>query len=369
MYLKRHELSQYSDSIVMPTLAQLVEKSRKVSAARQKQADIEKPEVQSVLSHPDPWKLSKSLTTQLDRITAASVDATSRPEDSWPISARIMFPDPGKDIGLTDQGEELKAVLCGCIEFMKLSLLFEDSYPVIVSHAGFGQAYLISAVQLPASVHIKNCLETDLSFGARLADIPLDHINILQGDLKCLAAQEVPGLFKFALVPAAEAKTIVTDRIQDHRYIFPVDPTMGCLKAELPFRHESIVSVLKKGVFTNTQFKTKNLHLFASTSTKHPHRLELPDAMVCLAATAVYGALVEYRATGNHQKIPFTKGAYEDTYQNHMKTLSDTRASAPVALHKVLHALFNLVTDTTAVQTTVGSSSALINLAEVPESD
>ncbi|KAJ6631933.1 hypothetical protein B0H10DRAFT_2206337 [Mycena sp. CBHHK59/15] len=344
-------------------------KSRKVSAARQKQADMEKPEVRSVPSRPDPPKLSKGLTTQLDRIAAASVDAASRPEDSCPISARIMFPAPGKDIGLTDQGEELKAVLRGCIEFIKLSLLFEDSYPAIVSRAGFARAYLISAAQLPASVHIKNRLETDLSFGTRLADIPLDRINILRGDLKRLAAQEVPGLFKFALVPAAEAKTIVTDRIQDHCYIFPVDPTTGHLKAELLFRHESIVNVLKKGVFTNTQFKTKNLHLFASTSTKHLHRLELPDAMVCLAATAVYGALVEYRATGNHQKIPFTEGAYKDTYQNHMKTLSDTRASAPVALHKVLHALFNLVTDTTAVQATVGSSSVLINLVEVPESD
>ncbi|KAJ6555280.1 hypothetical protein B0H10DRAFT_2241418 [Mycena sp. CBHHK59/15] len=361
--------SDADDSVNEAAGPSLKKKSRKVSAARQKQADMETPEVRSVPSRPDPWKLSKGLTTQLDRIAAASVDAASRPEDSWPISARIMFPAPGKDIGLTDQGEELKAVLRGCIEFIKLSLLFEDSYPAIVSRAGFARAYLISAAQLPASVHIKNRLETDLSFGTRLADIPLDRINILRGDLKRLAAQEVPGLFKFALVPAAEAKTIVTGRIQDHRYIFPVDPTTGRLKAELPFRHESIVSILKKGVFTNTQFKTKNLHLFASTSTKHPHRLELPDAMVCLAATAVYGALVEYQATGNHQKIPFTEGAYEDTYRNHMKTLSDTHASAPVALHKVLHALFNLVTDTTAVQATVGSSSVLINLVEIPESD
>ncbi|KAJ6559036.1 hypothetical protein B0H10DRAFT_2240555 [Mycena sp. CBHHK59/15] len=343
--------SDADDSVNEAAGPSLKKKSRKVSAARQKQADMEKPEVRSVPSRPDPRKLSKGLTTQLDRIAAASVDAVSRPEDSWPISARIMFLAPGKDIGLTDQGEELKAVLRGCIEFIKLSLLFEDSYPAIVSRARFAQAYLISAAQLP-------------TFGARLADIPLDRINILRGDLKRLAAQEVPGLFKFALVPAAEAKTIVTNHIQDHRYIFP-----GRLKAELPFRHESIVSVLKKGVFTNTQFKTKNLHLFASTSTKHPHRLELLDAMVCLAATVVYGALVEYRATGNHQKIPFTEGAYEDTYRNHMKTLSDTRASAPVALHKVLHALFNLVTDTTAVQATVGSSSVLINLVEVPESD
>jgi hypothetical protein len=58
----------------------------------------------------------------------------------------------------------------------------------------------------------------------------------------------------------------------------------------------------------------------------------------------VYASLVEYRATGERQNIPFTEGAYEDTYENHMKTLADTRDYAPVALHKVLHGLFTQVT-------------------------
>ncbi|KAF8209625.1 hypothetical protein K438DRAFT_1960630 [Mycena galopus ATCC 62051] len=148
-----------------------------------------------------------------------------------------------------------------------------------------------------------------------------------------------------------------------------MDPVTNHLKSELPFQHEAIVGVLKKAVFTG-QFRTKNLHLFASTSTKHPNGCELPDAMVCLATTAVYGALVEYRATGTLQNIPFTEGTYEDIYRNHMKTLSDTRAAAPVALHRVLHQLYNLVTESTAATATAtGSSSILINLVEVPESD
>jgi hypothetical protein len=58
----------------------------------------------------------------------------------------------------------------------------------------------------------------------------------------------------------------------------------------------------------------------------------------------LYAALREYRTTGERQVIVFTEGAYEDTYRNHMKTLADTRDAAPVALHKVLHGLFNDVT-------------------------
>jgi hypothetical protein len=60
----------------------------------------------------------------------------------------------------------------------------------------------------------------DLILNARQ---PLDHINITRGDFKRIAAQEVPGLYRFAHLPAAEVRTIVKERLQDHRYIFPVD--------------------------------------------------------------------------------------------------------------------------------------------------
>lgn len=120
---------------------------------------------------PDPRKISKTLEAQLARIAAGAVDASNRPESEWHISARIIFPAPGKSMGLTGQSEELKAVLRGCIDFIKLSLLFQDSYPAIISRAGFARTYLIAAANTPASIHIKQRLETDLSFAARLADI------------------------------------------------------------------------------------------------------------------------------------------------------------------------------------------------------
>ncbi|KAJ7813406.1 hypothetical protein B0H14DRAFT_2605031 [Mycena olivaceomarginata] len=137
---------------------------------------------------------------------------------------------------------------------------------------------------------------------------------------------------------------------------------------EKPFLHPVFPAVMKQAVF-NRSFKANNMDLFASTSKKHPKQMELPDAMVALTATAVYASLVEYRATGERQNIPFTEGAYEDTYENHMKTLADTRDYAPVALHKVLHGLFTQVTDGKSTQPEAGSSATLINLVEVDESD
>jgi hypothetical protein len=48
---------------------------------------------------------------------------------------------------------------------------------------------------------------------------------------------------------------------------------------------------------------------------------------------------MELRLTGTRQVIAFTEDVYEETYRIHMKTLGDTHAAAPLALHKVLHTL------------------------------
>ncbi|KAJ7175570.1 hypothetical protein C8R46DRAFT_1214042 [Mycena filopes] len=306
---------------------------------------------------------------ELHRIAAAAADAKSRPESDWHISARLLFPAPGKDIGITGQTDEVKAMLHGCIDIIKLSLFFEDAYPTILSRAGFARTYLLMAAQSHAARHIKHRLLKDESFAARLAAIPLDRINIVRGDIAKAAAQDVAGLFGFALASPEEVKTIVNARLQDYKYIFPVDPVTKRLKTELPFLNDAIVSALKKSVFTG-QFGTKNLNRFTSTNERHPERLEAPDAMVCIGATAVHAALTAYRTTGKYQKIPFTASAYEDVYRNHMRTLSDTRAYSPKALNVVLHRLYDALNEsTTATPNASASSSLLINLVEVPDSD
>ncbi|KAJ7177150.1 hypothetical protein C8R46DRAFT_1213705 [Mycena filopes] len=327
---------------------------------KKRKAEMERPEVL-----PAPT----GMDTQLHRIAAAAADAKSRPESDWHISARLLFPAPGKDIGITGQTDEVKAMLHGCIDIIKLSLFFEDAYPTILSRAGFARTYLLMAAQSHAARHIKHRLLKDESFAARLAAIPLDRINIVRGDIAKAAAQDVAGLFGFALASPEEVKTIVNARLQDYKYIFPVDPVTKRLKTELPFLNDAIVSALKKSVFTG-QFGTKNLNRFTSTNERHPERLEAPDAMVCIGATAVHAALTAYRATGKYQKIPFTASAYEDVYRNHMRTLSDTRAYSPKALNVVLHRLYDALNEsTTATPNASASSSLLINLVEVPDSD
>ncbi|KAJ7120568.1 hypothetical protein C8R43DRAFT_1136736 [Mycena crocata] len=368
LHVPETDLDDEDDAIAsVPKPRTVKEKSRKVSAYRQQLADLEKPEVRAA---PVPNVAHRV------KLEPGETNATpARSEDSWHPSARIAYPAPGKkDVLLNAQTEELQLVLRHAISAVKSSLVFEDAYPPILSRAGFARAYLIEAADaIPEGQHIRERLGSDLKYAAVLADILhniqlLDRINILRGDIKRTAAGLAPGFFQFAGLNEVKTKELIEKVLKDHRYIFPTDPQTQRLMTEKPFHHPALRAVIKNGVFTRN-FKANNMHLFISTSKKHPKQLELPDAMVALAATALYAALLEYRTTGEHQTIAFTEGAYEDTYRNHMNTLSQTRASAPVALHKVLHGLFNEVTDGKSTQPEAGSSATLINLVEVPESD
>ncbi|KAJ7459974.1 hypothetical protein B0H11DRAFT_2316035 [Mycena galericulata] len=188
--------------------------------------------------------------------------------------------------------------------------------------------------------------------------------------MKRCAVSCILAFFQLADLEPEKVKARVEELLKDHRYIFPTDPKTGGLQLDMPFRHSSIRFVLKEELFSNASFATQNLDRFPATYIKKPTHRELPDAMVALAATGVYAALVEYRMTGQRQNIAFTEDAYEDTYRNHIATLQQVRSSAPRSLHGVLHGLFKEVTaNAGAVHTTSGSSATLIHLVDMPESD
>ncbi|KAJ6615882.1 hypothetical protein B0H10DRAFT_2220060 [Mycena sp. CBHHK59/15] len=327
------------------------QKPRKISAARQKKADLEKPQIRAV---------AERLSDRKPQIKANPVAMAVHPESSWHVSTQMVMPGVNKSIALTSQSEELKAVLRGSIQSMKVSLLFDDAFTVMTSRAGYAQEHLLKAAhaQLPDAAHVEDRLLTDLKFAVHLADIPLDHNNILHGNMKKYANLKVPAIYKFGELPPLRVKEHVKYLLEKHQYIFPIK---GRLISEEPFLHPMIAATLK--------FLSKDLARFKSNNPKRPEELELPDSMVALAATVVYAVLMEYNMNGEHKNIPFTEDAYEDTYRNHRTTLSDTRGSAPKSLHQVLHKLFNSVTASKGVQATTVSSSVLINLVDLPESD
>ncbi|KAJ7868976.1 hypothetical protein B0H14DRAFT_3861369 [Mycena olivaceomarginata] len=327
-------------------------KTRKVSAARQKKADLEVPFPYSHFSFllitlhiAAPGALRSP--GQVEPHAAASV-LSSRPESSYHESARFVNPPPGKDVRLNDQPDACKAVVRGAIVLLKSAIFFENLYMQILSRTGFGKGYLIQSAKNLGddAVHIQGRLMTYPKYLAVLADLLVDRVNIIHGSIKEVAANVAPGLYKIlGLTPEATQK-LVEELLKDHRYIFGVDPHTFRIKTDEPFLHSAIIVVIKQAILTGA-FKTQVEHLFALTDPDYPERLELPDAMICIATTAVYATLA----------INFTEAAYEDTYRNHMKTLADTR---------VLHRLYLETTEAKSVLPSAGSSATLINLVDIP---
>ncbi|KAJ7321042.1 hypothetical protein DFH08DRAFT_970337 [Mycena albidolilacea] len=268
-------------------------KSKKVSAARQKQADSEEPEIKTAV--PPPQGKSKAKA-----VPAAPVATIDRPESSWDVSAR--------------------GVLRDTMVLIKIHMLFVDAYPVMVSRPGFGRPYMIKAARArPGAIYILERLSSDPTFGAILAPIPIDRMNILRGNIKRCDVNCVAAFYGLADLEPDQVK--------------------GKLQLDRPFCHGSMSFVLKEELFTNPAFVTQNIERFVSKHDKKPNEPELPDPIVAVVATAQYAALCEYRLTGKRQNIPFTENTYEDIYRNHMATLQLTRENAPKSMHDILHSL------------------------------
>jgi hypothetical protein len=107
------------------------------------------------------------------QVKAQTSTTTLRDEAKWHPSAQIIYPAPGKkDILLNSQTEVLQRVLRAAISLVKTGLLFENSYPAIISRAGFARAYLVSAAEaMPEAKYVLERLGLDLKYAAILADI------------------------------------------------------------------------------------------------------------------------------------------------------------------------------------------------------
>ncbi|KAJ7602631.1 hypothetical protein B0H17DRAFT_1026648 [Mycena rosella] len=292
-------------------------------------------------SMPDAPKIRRrKVDSDIDMPSGHPHRASTRPESSWDVSARLVLPAVNKDIGLTAQHPEFQAVLRDTMSIIKIYMWFDDAYPLMASRPGFCRPHLITAAQARGAVHILERLLKDPAFGAILAPILCDRMNLHRANVKRCAVSCVLAFYKLADLAPDQVKTHIEELLKDHRYIFSVDSE--------PFNHGSIRFVLKEEILSSASFVTQNIDRFpAKAATAHkPILHEVADPMVAIAATAVYAALVEYRMTGQRQNIPFTEDAYEDTYRNHMSSLRDLRTRYANALHQRFHELFK---DTTYV--------------------
>ncbi|KAJ6492473.1 hypothetical protein C8R47DRAFT_430744 [Mycena vitilis] len=336
-----------------------VKKARKVTAARQKKADLERPEVRA-----------PAAASQDD----SADEPINRPEASWHPSTRLTLPAPNKDIGLTVQTPEVQFVMRGTTDMVRMNLFFTTFFPLLSVRVGWIRPQMIAAASVSNSGYILEYvlerLRTDPTFASILSSLAIDRVTLTRGNIKRCAVTIVMVMYQLVGLTPAEVKIRVEELLKDHRYIFPVDAKTGQMLLDLPFHHPALKHIIKHEIMSSRLLKAQGYDRFPATHPKHPEAREVADPMVSIAATGAFAALSELRLTGERQAIPFSEETFEDIYLIHMKTLEDTRKSAPITTHKVLHQLFNDVTNATkAVKVAAGSSATLINLVDVADSD
>ncbi|KAJ7847787.1 hypothetical protein B0H14DRAFT_2768835, partial [Mycena olivaceomarginata] len=221
---------------------------------------------------------------------------------------------------------------------IKIHMLFVDAYPVMVSRPGFGRPYMIKAARArPGAIYILERLLSDPTFGAILAPIPIDRMNILRGNIKRCAVNCVAAFYGLADLEPEQVKVRIEELLKDHRYIFSVASGTGKLQLG-PAR--SVMDLCASCSRRNSLPTRPSLRRISSAS--FPSTIRSPTSpssripVVAVVATAQYAALCEYRLTGKRQNIPFTEDTYEDIYRNHMATLQLTRENAPKSMHDIL---------------------------------
>ncbi|KAJ7195611.1 hypothetical protein GGX14DRAFT_403822 [Mycena pura] len=310
-------------------------KVKKVTAARQRKADLERPEVRPA---------APAARAQRD----SADDPANRPEASWHLSTRLALPAPNKDIGLTVQTPEVQYVMRGTTDIVRMNLYFITFFPLLSARVGWIRPQMILAASAQNSgyflEYVLERLRTDPTFASILSPLPLDRVNLARGNIKRCAVTIVMVMYQLVGLTPAEVKVRVEELLKDHRYIFPVDPKTGQMQLSWPFHHPALKHVIKHEIMSSPLLKAQNYDRFPATHPKHPDAREVADPMVSIAATGVFASLSELRMTGERQPIAFTEESFEDIYLIHIKTLEDTRKNAPISTHKVLHQLFNDVT-------------------------
>ncbi|KAJ7021152.1 hypothetical protein C8F04DRAFT_1274057 [Mycena alexandri] len=338
---------------------------RRVSGGKPKQRnDIEKrPKGKSSWEQKADQEASLETSARPPKPKKRSAESTpvkQHPEEYYDVSTRIVFPPPTKDMKLTDQSVELRAVLSGAIELIKRDGLFKDAYPVIKSRPGVAKMAMLKVARaLPEASHIVARLEGDPRMAKWLCNIPMDRLSTLRSSAKAQARVIAPGDYQFAHLNAASTKIAVENLVRDHTYIFPVNAITGLPEDDQPFRHPAIIKLIKDEWFTPS-FITRYAKYFLSSRPKHPDEVEMPETILALGANAMYGALSEYLMTGERQAIKFTENAYEDSYRSHLATLKKARATAPTTTARLLHTIYKEVTSSTTPGSTIAATMIVV---------
>ncbi|KAF8257272.1 hypothetical protein EI94DRAFT_1709311 [Lactarius quietus] len=283
----------------------------------------------------------------------------------------LCFVPRSTRIILTRQRPIVCMVIQEAIDNVQASLLFVDAFPDSNCALKYIQDGLITAAerQCPAAADFLTRLQEDNEYMSAIVPLPRARISIMRGEVKDHLVAMTQTTFRGKASPM-EAAAYVQEQLSNYNYTYPRGPRLGgtgtLWMRSKPYRNNWIISVIQDLYFTggHTSFTYRFDYRFPRCENCENVRKQVPDAMVALAATALYAVLYEWH-TGKLMGVDFSSSLYMDTYEGHMNTLKEIQTRRSGAYHAMMADIYSQANNTST--SSAGAPSGAIDFQELEE--
>ncbi|KAG6835141.1 hypothetical protein H0H93_004527 [Arthromyces matolae] len=261
----------------------------------------------------------------------------------WAPEAHYTPPQPGvRNISLKDQPPCFHLVLKVAMRQVAGDIAFNNTFPPVTTLP----EHLKSSLIRIAEDFDFDILSRRLKEDSVLSDFAYralsTRISAVRGNIKKVVASKVETGYNIAgSVPERRAKA--QGLLASGDYIYPRKESLNCPLRTKPYLHPIVISTIREAFFSGARgsLASKHASRFTSTITSGPQseELELPVAMVCGAATAIYASIDDWSG-GFLKRGEFNAEGYEDIYKGHVLFLNNIRADRPGAYHRLMADLY-----------------------------
>ncbi|KAJ7731727.1 hypothetical protein B0H16DRAFT_199164 [Mycena metata] len=308
-------------------------------------------------------------------------------ETDWDPTTRLIFPPTGGQIRLLDQNSTIREITKDAIALSLYELGFKRGYETMVSRPAFVRRLMrICAKKHPQGSHVERRAKEDTTFCGRLAPIICTRGSNVRTMLRSSALSKVATHYELTKPgnTASRVRALVKQLLADQQFILPYAPATARAPPDpvnvgegdvvavsesgpeksfivaLPFHAPAIVDLIHECWWSGS--KSLGFTYIKKLKSYHPDRpneVVLPDAMMCLGATFIWGALQCYSTGRFVPASEFSEARLENTYTSLADVLEKQRAGPSAKrFNKTMHDLYVNVSHSQSAAAPGASGSA-----------
>ncbi|KAN0132479.1 hypothetical protein V8E53_009738 [Lactarius tabidus] len=275
---------------------------------------------------------------------------------SWP-KAPFLPAGPGqRNIRINAQPTHLKDILKHAIKCLIRDCAFKHGYIPVDSQTECLVRILVLSAKALDRPYYTEWVQKDTVIQGVVCDLLMGRVSQYRTNIKRIAFSLVTHGYSLSDNQTEREKQVESLLLKD-KFIF--EPKEGGINPKKPFHHPVIIKTIHEAFFKrrrSSSLAQKYPDLFTSSidTGAGVDELELPPAMVAMAAVAVHASLDE-KVTG----LDFNADIYEDSYNTFIAFLDEIRTQKLPAYHRLMSDLYQLVSNRNTTHTRNTSQNAM----------